>query len=114
MKICGPLLLLLLLPAPREAVAHSGNSDPTTTIDPWVIIPLLLSGVLYGLGTARLWRGVGVGRGIRFWQAGCYGAGWLLLAGALVSPLHWLGEHLFTAHMAEHEIIMAVAAPLLA
>ena len=30
------------------------------------------------------------------------------------SPLHWLGEHLFTAHMIDHEIIMACAAPLLA
>jgi cytochrome c oxidase assembly factor CtaG len=30
-----------------------------------------------------------------------------------VSPLHWLGEQLFTAHMIEHELIMAVAAPLL-
>jgi len=28
--------------------------------------------------------------------------------------LHWLGEHLFTAHMIEHELLMAVAAPLLA
>src|SRR6185437_10216108 len=26
---------------------------------------------------------------------------------------HWLGEQLFTAHMIEHEVIMAVAAPLL-
>jgi cytochrome c oxidase assembly factor CtaG len=30
-----------------------------------------------------------------------------------VSPLHWLGEHVFTFHMIEHEIVMAVAAPLL-
>jgi cytochrome c oxidase assembly factor CtaG len=37
----------------------------------------------------------------------------LALAGALVSPLHWLGEHLFTFHMIEHEIVMAVAAPLI-
>jgi cytochrome c oxidase assembly factor CtaG len=42
-----------------------------------------------------------------------YGAGWAALAAALVSPLHWLGEHLFTFHMIEHEIVMAVAAPLL-
>lgn len=40
--------------------------------------------------------------------------GWLTLAAGLLSPLHWLGEHLFTAHMIEHELIMAVAAPLLA
>ena len=35
------------------------------------------------------------------------------MAGALVSPLHWLGEHLFTFHMIEHEIVMALSAPLL-
>jgi len=37
-----------------------------------------------------------------------------MLAIALVSPLHWLGERLFTAHMIEHEIVMALAAPLIA
>ena len=41
-------------------------------------------------------------------------SGWLLLALALVSPLHWLGEHLFAAHMIEHELLMIVAAPLFA
>ena len=39
--------------------------------------------------------------------------GMLTLAGALLSPLHWLGEHLFTFHMIEHEIVMAVSAPLI-
>ena len=46
-------------------------------------------------------------------QAACFWLGWTLLALALVSPLHWLGEHLFTAHMIEHELLMVVAAPLL-
>ena len=32
---------------------------------------------------------------------------------ALVSPLHLLGEALFSAHMAQHELLMVVAAPLL-
>jgi putative membrane protein len=32
---------------------------------------------------------------------------------ALVSPLHALGGALFSAHMAQHEVLMAVAAPLL-
>jgi cytochrome c oxidase assembly factor CtaG len=32
----------------------------------------------------------------------------------VLSPLHELSEHLFTAHMVEHELIMAAAAPLLA
>jgi putative membrane protein len=82
--------------------------------DPVVVIPLLLSAMLYAHGLQRLWRRAGIGRGIRSWQVVCYGSGWLMLAGALVSPLHELGEHLFTAHMIEHEVIMAAAAPLLA
>ena len=39
--------------------------------------------------------------------------GWMSLALALISPLHPLGEALFSAHMVQHEILMLVAAPLL-
>jgi putative membrane protein len=42
-----------------------------------------------------------------------FAVGWLLLAVALVSPLHEAGEHSFTAHMIEHELLMLAAAPLL-
>ena len=102
--------LPLLLPSTASAHAEDG----VWTFDPWVVTPLLVAGSLYTYGLAALWRRAGIGRGIRRWQAGCYMAGWLLLAVTLVSPLHWLGEQLFTAHMIEHELIMAVAAPLLA
>jgi len=109
------ILLLVVLLLPSVAWAHGGESpDPAWTFDPFVVLPLLLSLWLYGSGTLRLWRRAGWGRGIRLWQAASYGCGWLLLAAALVSPLHWLGERLFTAHMIEHEVIMAAAAPLLA
>jgi cytochrome c oxidase assembly factor CtaG len=82
--------------------------------DPFVVVPLLLSSALYGVGLIALWRRAGAGRGVTLWQAGCFLAGWLTLVGALVSPLHEYAEHLFTAHMIEHELLMAVAAPLLA
>jgi putative membrane protein len=116
MNMRMPALVLLLVLMPSGAFAHGdhGSLAPEWLFDPWVVVPLLLSAGLYGVGTAKLWHNAGPGRGIRWWQVGCYGAGWLLLAGALVSPLHWMGEHLFTAHMVEHEIIMACAAPLLA
>jgi putative membrane protein len=47
--------------------------------------------------------------------SGCllYSAGILTLGAAVASPLHWLGERLLTFHMIEHEIIMAVSAPLI-
>jgi putative membrane protein len=50
---------------------------------------------------------------VRGWEVGAFVAGWLALAVALVSPLHRLGGILFSAHMAQHELLMAVAAPLL-
>jgi putative membrane protein len=82
------------------------------TFDLWITAPSALSALLYIGGTARLWRHAGIGRGIGLWQAGCYAAGWLVLAAALVSPIHRWGGELFTIHMIEHELVMAAAAPL--
>jgi cytochrome c oxidase assembly factor CtaG len=82
--------------------------------DPWVVAPLALSAVLYVRGVWRLWRRAGVGRGVARWQALAFVGGWLTLVAALVSPLHEFGEHLFSAHMVEHELLMVVAAPLFA
>ncbi|KAA2211268.1 cytochrome c oxidase assembly protein [Teichococcus oryzae] len=107
-----PVLGMLL--AASAAQSHGGGDHgPQWTFDPWVVAPLLLSLALYLGGTLRLWRRAGFGRGIGVRQAGAYALGWLSLAGALLSPLHWFGERLFTWHMVEHEIVMAVSAPLL-
>ena len=38
-------------------------------------------------------------------------AGWIVLAGALLSPIATLSEWLFSAHMTQHELLMLVAAP---
>jgi cytochrome c oxidase assembly factor CtaG len=113
-----PLVALLAFAFADVALAHGGPSDllnrSVWTYDPWIVTPLYLSGILYLLGTLRLWRDAGGGRGIAYWQAACFWCAWLAMAFALVSPLHWLGERLFTAHMIEHGILMIVAAPLLA
>ncbi|HEX3429487.1 MAG TPA: cytochrome c oxidase assembly protein [Rhizomicrobium sp.] len=82
--------------------------------DPFVVVPLALAAALYGRGAHLLWKRAGFGRGVTHAQALSFAAGWLALVVALVSPLHELGEHLFVAHMTEHELLMAVAAPLLA
>ncbi|WIU39913.1 cytochrome c oxidase assembly protein [Methylorubrum extorquens] len=103
----------------RDASAHGGDvgelwsTGAAWTSDLRVLIPLYASALLFLLGTLRLWRRAGYGRGVRRWQVACFWSGWTVLALALLSPLHWLGERLFTAHMIEHELMMAVAAPLL-
>ena len=110
------LLGVLFSLAASPALAHGGapHASADWEWDGFIVVPLALSAVLYVMGTRRLWRRAGWGRGIQTWQAASFAAGWLTLFGALCSPLHWLGEHLFTAHMIEHELLMAVAAPLLA
>jgi putative membrane protein len=80
--------------------------------DPFVILGLALSAALYASGLRRLWRRAGVDQGIRRWEAACFAAGWLFLLVALVSPLDALGGILFSAHMAQHEVLMLLAAPL--
>ncbi len=115
MRLLLPPIVLIF---PTGVLAHGGPSNllsgSTWTYDPWIVTPLYLSGILYLIGTVRLWQHAGSGRGIAYWQAACFWGGWVAMACALVSPLHWLGERLFTAHMIEHGVLMIVAAPLLA
>jgi cytochrome c oxidase assembly factor CtaG len=98
------------------AAAHAGHelawAGPVWTLDPWVLALLGVSGLIYSAGVRRLWRRAGLDRGIRLWQVLCFATGWLAATAALISPLHALGEALFSAHMIEHEVLMVVAAPL--
>ena len=109
------LVLCVLLFDIGPASAHSGDAlGVWWNWDLWVVLPLALAGGLYAQSVHNLWSRAGRGRGIRRSRVLGFGAGWSLLALAVVSPLHALGEQLLTAHMIEHEILMAAAAPLLA
>jgi cytochrome c oxidase assembly factor CtaG len=83
------------------------------TWEPYTVALLALSAGLYAAGLFRLWRRAGIGQGIRPWQAACFAAGWLALIAALLSPVDALGGILFSAHMAQHELLILVAAPLM-
>ncbi|TPM29962.1 cytochrome c oxidase assembly protein [Mesorhizobium sp. B2-3-4] len=78
-----------------------------------ITLPLMAIALLYAVGATRLWRRSSRGRPERMRQAWLFAAGWGVLTAALVSPIHALGERVFAAHMIEHELLMAVAAPLL-
>jgi cytochrome c oxidase assembly factor CtaG len=112
------LSILLLILAHDPAAAHGDVTDAVGTAawtyDAWIMVPLYTTALLYLIGSTRLWRHAGHGRGVHHWQAACFWSGWTVLALTLLSPLHWLGERLFVAHMTEHELLMVVAAPLLA
>ncbi len=83
------------------------------SLEPGVVVSLGLMAWLYWSGIRRLWRNAGSGHGVRRREALFFGLGWASLVLALVSPLHRLGEALFSAHMVQHELLMVVAAPLL-
>ena len=97
--------------APICTAASRSASD--WTFDLWITGPLLGSGLVYVIGVIRLWSRAGLGHGVLLWQTVGFATGWFALFAALVSPLHHAGAQLFTVHMIEHELIMAVAAPLL-
>ena len=113
---------VLLLP--RLALAHAKGPDDdlprdldglwrSWELDPATVIGLVVMGVMYTVGLWRMWRTAGIGHGIKRWEAAGFLAGWVVLTLALISPLHPLGEVLFSAHMVQHELLMLVAAPLL-
>jgi putative membrane protein len=98
-------------------VAHAGA--PLAPHDLWrawspapaVLLGLAVAAVAYGLGLRRLWRaGPAAPAG---GQAVAFVAGLATVAAALVSPLDALAEVLFAAHMAQHMLLVMVAAPLL-
>jgi cytochrome c oxidase assembly factor CtaG len=104
------------LPASSAAHAHELTADVSGahwTFDPWIVVPLIIFGLMYGIGALVLNQRRVHDSGVGLWQAVACAAGWLSLIAALVSPLHWLGEQLLSFHMFEHEILMAVSAPLL-
>lgn len=109
------MAIVILAAEAAPAAAHHEGHHPGFgwTFDPWIVTPVALAALLYARGALVLWKHSRNGRDAILRSALLYAAGWLALACALLSPLHELGEALFTFHMIEHEIVMAVAAPLI-
>lgn len=82
--------------------------------EPGIVAPLGLSLGLYAAGALRLAGRLRRGREQRGLQMAAFAAGWGTLFAALVSPLHALSETLFSAHMLQHNLLIMLAAPLLA
>jgi len=106
----------LLAALPSAAFAHHVGGDASRPDALQVLVAALLAVSLsgYATGVARLWRRAGVGRGIRVREAVAFGAGWATVAVALYSRVDVLSDRSFAVHMGQHEMLMIVAAPLLA
>ncbi len=110
------IIALAVLWTPTLARAHGFDpqEDFGWTFSPLFVAPLGVALAFFALGhIRRLARTRTAAQSLRR-HAGWFLLGWVILFFTLTSPLHEAGERSFTAHMIEHEIIMMVAAPLLA
>jgi len=82
--------------------------DTSWTFDPLQVVPTLLLAVLYTRRVQTLRRR---GTDVPTWRIASFATGILLLLAALVSPIHALGEQLFTLHMTQH-VVLGDLAPL--
>jgi len=107
---------LVLGALPLESVAHGPDTSAIGgDLLGWTLTLVLLlaaSAGLYIAGVRRLWRRAGARRGVRGAHVLAFCLGWLVLAGALFSPIDALADRSFAVHMAQHELLMLVAAPL--
>lgn len=104
-----------MLPPPMHSAACLllVESVPSFWSEPWswepgVVVPVALLLAVYGLGAARC----GNVAALR-WRHASFLAGWSTLFLALTSPIHELGEQLFSAHMLQHEVLILLSAPLI-
>lgn len=107
------VLLIVLIAFP--AAAHDGV-DHGPTFNPWnalTAICLSVLAILYLTGLLRLRRTTGGRQTIRTWQSVAFFTGLASAAVALLSPLDRWSDILFSAHMAQHEVLMLLSAPLM-
>ena len=83
------------------------------SFEPGVVAPLALTAVVYARGTRESFSRARRSKNTVTREAILFACGFTVLSLALVSPIHSAGSALFSAHMIQHELLMAVAAPLL-
>lgn len=102
--------LIMICPLHLAASSLVTEAVPSVWREPWnwesaIVLPLALLLIVYMAGMAR--RGSILA--LR-WRHASFFPGWLSLFFALTSPIHELGEQLFSAHMLQHEILILISA----
>lgn len=99
---------------PLHAVAHAGGTQHWWTFDPWVWAPMAATAFLYLRGILILRARRGAVHAARLPAAAGFAVAMAAAFFALVWPLDALGAVSLAAHMAQHMLLIAVAAPLFA
>src|SRR4051812_44065707 len=114
MRKLNAACLGLLLPTATFAHEVVKEGARTEGSEGLLVSILFVVGIWYAIGAMRVFKSSVNGRAGLLRRFGLFGAAWLTLALSLLTPLHELGSRSFTAHMIEHELLMLVAAPLIA
>lgn len=88
-------------------IAHL-SPNASWTFDPLQIVPTLLVALLYG---RRVFTLRSRGTPVPAWRVALFATGIVTLLVSFVSPIHELGEQLFTFHMLQH-VLLGDLAPL--
>jgi putative membrane protein len=111
--------LLWLLPSTQTVSAHDGQPPAPHDIwsawnwDPIVVLSLILGAWAYAAAHQEQRRRAGLQRSALGWRTASFSAGLLTLFLALVSPLDAASTALFSAHMLQHMLLIAIIPPLL-
>jgi cytochrome c oxidase assembly factor CtaG len=106
----------VIAPLAMTASVAFGHEDAETALawswDPWTLVPLIFTTLLYTLGIWRFARERGARR-IECSRVAAFAGGIGVLLLALHSPIDTLSEDLFCVHMVQHLLLMLAAPPLL-
>jgi len=98
--------------ASQILLAHGGPHVAETSPSGWdiaVLVLLVAAGALYGVGSRRMARR---GARVRAVERVAFWTGWFALVVAVAPPMDRAAAGLFSAHMAQHELLMLIGAPL--
>jgi putative membrane protein len=102
----------VVLAMPRAAAAHGEAHGVWSGPSGWdaaVLLLLVLAGLLYAIGAARLRAR---GARVRRIERAAFWTGWGSMVAAVAPPMDRASATAFSAHMAQHELLMLVGAPL--
>ncbi|MFT3916438.1 MAG: cytochrome c oxidase assembly protein [Anaeromyxobacteraceae bacterium] len=110
------LSLAVLLPAvtlAHEGEVHAAAARTSSAVEGLALAVLAAAGLLYLAGLRARWRARTAGHTALALEGLAYGAGLVALAAALAPPLDRAAAAGFAAHMAQHQLLLLVAPPLL-
>ncbi|MFC0531704.1 cytochrome c oxidase assembly protein [Phytohabitans kaempferiae] len=95
-------------------LAHGAGDPSASWVDLVLVLGLVALGAGYGRGVHELWARRGGGQVVSGGRAAAFAFGLVVALVAQRGPVHDAAEGSFAGHMAQHMLLMVVAAPLLA